>query len=206
MYLVKTHHKIMKNIRTIVALVAFSTAGLAIAGEIDVIDASDAQAGTYFTPDDASKYNSPYYRWHDEDWGWTHNALTAPFTTAELSVSGFDVDFSSGEFDLIEAYDTQTATWLSLGLLAGGSDIWQFTTFLLSAQLHDEVASGLQVRVNIDTGNNVDFWALTLGKSTLTTDGVGPGNPTPGVPDSGTSALLLGIGLCTLQAFRRRRA
>lgn len=194
---------------SVIALGAISLAGAAYAGEIDIIDASDAQAGTYFVPTDAQKYDSPYYRPYYQDWGWTHNALTAPFTTAELNVSAFDVDYAGipgyvGERDEIFAYDTDTATWLSLGFLDGSDNIWEFTTFALSSTLFNEVALGLQVKIDIDT--LAEGWIVTLAKSTLTTDGTPAGNPTPGVPDSGATALLLGLGLVAMQLVRRQRA
>lgn len=185
---------------------ALSLAGAAVAGQIDVIDSADAQPGTYFTPTDAQKLDSPYYRDYSGDWGWTHNALTDPFAVATLNISAYDVDYSSGERDEIFAWDTQSSAWLSLGFLAGGDNIWQFSSFGVLASLFDEVGTGLKVRIDIDTTHTSPYWGVSLAKSTLTTDGEGPGNPNPGVPDSGDSLLLLGLGLGALQLFRRRCA
>ena len=40
----------------------------------------------FFVPDEDSTYNAPYYRWFDQDWGWTHNAIGQSFTAAELYI------------------------------------------------------------------------------------------------------------------------
>ncbi|MBX9700280.1 MAG: hypothetical protein K2X74_12645, partial [Acetobacteraceae bacterium] len=86
---------------------------------------------SFFVPTDAQKYDSPYYRNQAQDWGWTHGVLTAPTTSATLSISAFDVDFAQGERDLIEAYDAATTSWISLGYLTGANDAWAFTDFAL---------------------------------------------------------------------------
>jgi len=41
---------------------------------VDMVDSSDGQAGTYFFPyaeTDTRREDAPWYRWWNEDWGWT---------------------------------------------------------------------------------------------------------------------------------------
>ena len=33
------------------------------------------------------KYDTPYYRWYNEDWSWQHSAIASGFTTATLRIS-----------------------------------------------------------------------------------------------------------------------
>lgn len=176
----------------------------------DVQEFSNNTASEYFVDSDANKYSSPYYRWQDEDWGWSHSAIAGVFTSIELDISAFDVDFfsnTSGEVDMIYVYDG--SDWLSLGSLAGATDIWAFTTFDLTSYswAQAQVNAGLQVKMNIDALS--EGWAVTLGKSTLTVDG---GNqqcvPTPGIPCTSVSEPatlgLLGLALVGLGLRRRK--
>jgi hypothetical protein len=172
------------------------------------IDVVEAPSG-FFVPTDAQKYDSPYYRTQDQDWDWTHGAIAAGFTSAALNISAFDVDTdgnggaSPPEVDNIYAMDS--GSWVLLGSLAGFGDVWEFTTFDLSANFFDDIAAGLQVKIDIDA-NNIG-WQVTLAKSTLTTDGSGPGNPNPGVPEPGTWAMLIaGMGVVGAQMRRRKVA
>jgi len=178
--------------------------GGAVAGVVDTIEASTG----YFVPDAASTYSSPYYRGKGEDWGWTHNAITDPFTTATLSISAFDVDYSSGERDMIQAYDTNTSTWLDLGYLSGANDIYAFTNFNLDYTTWvDEINAGLQVRMLIDVATP-GYWLVTLSKSVLTTDGESAGNPNPGtsaVPVP-AAAWLFGSALAGFAGLRRKKS
>ncbi len=176
---------------------AILTAGSAQAA-IDVVQAPTG----YFVPTDAQKYDSPYWRGNGEDWGWTHGGIAAGFATADLNISAFDVDFDQGEFDHIWALDS--GTWVDLGPLAGANDQWAFTSFSLGSNFFDDIVTGLQVRIQIDVNN--DGWLVTLAKSTLTTDGAGPGNPNPGVPEPATWAMLIaGFGMVGATMRRRRR-
>lgn len=182
---------------------ALFSVGAHAATLVDTIDANDGQAGTYFVPNVGDKLSSPYYRWNGQDWGWTHNAIAGPFTTAELNISAFDVD-DPQEVDEIWVKDN--GVWTYLGSLTGVNNTFSFTTFTLGASLFDEVQAGLEVQLRIDTPNT--GWAVSLAKSQLTIDGASVGNPNPTpVPVPAAAFLLLG-GLGVLGgvgAARRRK-
>lgn len=94
--------------------------------------------------------------------------------------------------------------WTSLGYLAGGNDIWAFSTFTLGANFFDDIAAGLQVSMNIDASN--DGWAVTLAKSVITTDGAAPPPPTPGAVPLPAAGWMLMAGLGGIAALRRRKS
>ena len=187
---------------TAAMLLCFTT-GMANAA----VDVAEAPTG-FFVPSEAEQYDSPYYRTASQDWGWTHGAIAAGFTSASLNISAYDVDTdgkggaSPPEVDNIYAFNG--TSWELLGSLQGFGDVWEFTTFNLGSQFFDEITNGLQVRIDIDANN--DGWQVTLAKSTLTTDGSNPGNPNPGgaVPEPATWAMMIGgLGLVGLQMRRR---
>lgn len=179
----------------------------------DVKEFTNNASGEYFVSDDASKYNSPFYREAWQDWTWTHNAISGTFSSIKLNISAFDVDYGSStswEHDVISVWDG--LSWVSLGELAGASDVWAFTDFDLTgfSWAQAQVNAGLKVHIDIDKYNT--GWLVTLGKSTLTTDGGSQQCvPTPGIPCTPTSVpepsglMLLGLGLLSL-AFVRRKA
>ena len=185
------------------ALAAMATATVAMPTVVNATPAIDvAQFPTgYFAPSESATYDSPYYRYWDEDWSWTHGAVATPFSTADLLVSGFDVDF--GEVDQIYAKDN--GVWVLLGDLDEAPDSYSYTSFSLGANFFDDILAGLEVRVDIDVTHNYDFWALTLGKSTLSLDKGTPPAANPGVPEPGTWAMMIGGFAAIGSAMRRRK-
>lgn len=162
----------------------------------------------YFVPTDGQKYDSPYYRFMDEDWGWTHNAIPADsYTSATLNISAFDVDWyesASGEHDIIYARNN-VGIMVSLGELAGATDIWSYTDFDLPLVDFDTaIFAGLEVWMDIDS-NDTGSWAVTLAKSVLSLDGGEIPGPNPGAVPEPATMLLLGSGLLGLGVFVRRR-
>jgi hypothetical protein len=183
-------------------LLAF-TAMAQAAGYTDTIQAPTG----YFVPTDAQKYSSPYYRWYNEDWGWTHNALSGvvtSITTATLNISSFDVDSPYGEVDKIYVYNNDTSSWDYLGSLVGESDEWSYDSFVLGSQYFDEILAGLKVWVDIDSTNTYDYWALTLAKSVISIDGSPIPNPEPGTVPIPGAFLLLAPGLAGLAVIRKK--
>ena len=180
-------------------LLLAAMAALGFASAHAAVDTVQYSTG-YFVDVDAHKTSSPYYRWNGDDWGWQHGAIGGSFGTASLNISAYDVDAMSGEVDKIYALDS--GTWTLLGSLAGNNNTWAFTAFNLGANFFDDISTGLQVKIAIDTTDA--GWAVTLAKSTLTTDGSGLPTPVPGVPEPETYAMLL-AGLGVMGAVARRR-
>lgn len=179
----------------------FAVAGAASAATVNVVEYPTG----FFAPDEEATYDYPYYRGAGDDWGWTHSAVAGAFSSATLSISAFDVDFAFGEVDEIYVYNNGVKQLL--GTLNGASDIYSYTTFALTPDLFDDIASGLQVWMDIDTANA--GWLVTLGKSVLSLDGGTLPPPNPGAVVPVPAALpLIGsalAGLFGLGAVRRRR-
>ncbi len=189
------------------ALGALLAAGLVptVALAVPAVDVVEAPDG-FFVPTDAQKYDDPFYRGAGEDWEWQHGAIATPFTTAELSISAFDVDSCCGEKDDIYAMDN--GVWTFLGTLSGTNDAWEYgNSFALGGNFFDDIVAGLMVQIRID--QNDEGWIVSLGKSVLTLDqGVRP-PPTPGgvVPEPATWAMLItGFGFVGAMARRRRNS
>ena len=173
---------------------------IASAAYVDVVQSPTL----YFTPDDALKASSPYYRYSDGDWGWTHNPIAGTPSSASLNISAYDVDYLgdgwySGERDYIYALDS--GTWVSLGYLTGLDNTWSYTSFVLGPQFYDDIGAGLQVKMDIDTAN--EGWAVSIAKSALEVDGGQLPNPDPSIPDPASTAILLGASAAALARLKR---
>ena len=198
----------MKYSKLLMGLLASAAFASANAGYTDTLQHGatglSPAGSTYFVDIDAHKYDYPYYRGYGEDWGWQHNAIAGSFTTASLNISAFDVD---APYEVDNIWAMNSGTWTLLGSLAGNSDVWAFTNFSLSNDFFDDIATGLQVKLEISVPPGSSGWIVTLAKSSLSIDGSGlpPPIPTP-VPEPETYALMLaGLGLVGA-AVRRRKA
>ncbi len=194
----------MRKLQVIlVAVLITLVCGTMAFADSDTQNFLDQTATTYWTPNEGSTYYSPYYRWNGEGWSWQHQALTAN-SEATLYVAAWDVDAGTSYYDEHDKiYAKDNGAWVLLGELAGASDAWGFTTFTLGNAFYNDIASGLEVKIEIDVNNT--GWAVALSKSVLTTDGTGNNeNPNPGAVPEPASMLLLGLGLAGVAALRRK--
>ncbi|WAK01031.1 VPLPA-CTERM sorting domain-containing protein [Methylobacter sp. YRD-M1] len=195
----------MRLVSTISVLAALSLSLTSTAfASTQTLDFSNPGPGTtYWTPDEASKDSSPYYRWQGDDWSWQFSPVADTINSASVSVSAFDVDANIGEIDEIYGWSNDSLSWELLGSLAGAGDIWSFTSFDLASSWFDEINAGLQVRIVIDTlGGN---WAVSLAKSSLITNGGTLPSPNPSAVPVPAAAWLFGSALAGLGLISNRR-
>ena len=211
----------MKNLFGIIGVTAASlmlTAGASNAAAIDVGDwTANATQGTFFVEpgQNPTQFGSSWYRDEDQDWSWTHGAITDPYTEVSLNIGAYDVDAppcntvdEDCEVDEIYGYDTDTASWLLIGALDGADNTFAFTEFdLLTAAggaLVNEISAGLELMIDIDA-TETGLWLVSLSKSVITTDGRDPGTPNPSAVPLPAAGWLLFAGLGGLAAMRRRK-
>lgn len=129
--------------------------------------------GTFFLPPNTNPRISPYYRWYNEDWDWTHTFIpdcgpgnNCALVSVTLDIRVYDQDPS--EVDNIYVDGTFVGP-----IAAGLNNAWTVTSFDLLNALGPTMFDtdfDLVVWMDIDVEPPYPNWAITIDWSKLTVE------------------------------------